>query len=111
MKLYVVKVVEQEKDKMKAFMKSAARREAMLEKKCGNQQGLIRAPHADLKESERKVEDLRAANVGLAASLEEARFELFIVQSRVTALSHYLLSLKRRENLESMMQVYVASSD
>ncbi|KAL6225966.1 hypothetical protein ACLB2K_004814 [Fragaria x ananassa] len=100
----VVKVVEQEKDKMEVFIKSATRREAMLEKKCGNQQGLIRAAHANLKKSERKVEDLRAANVGLAASLEEARFELFIVQSRVTALSHYLLSLKRRENLESMMQ-------
>lgn len=99
----IVETVENEKNKMKVFIKSAACREAMSERKCDNQQGLIRVACVDLKESKKKVADLRVANLGLVRSLEEAKLELSIVQNRVFALSNYVLALRQGECLDSIM--------
>ncbi|KAL6199841.1 hypothetical protein ACLB2K_029623 [Fragaria x ananassa] len=83
----IVKTVENEKNKMEVFIKSIVCRKAMLQKKCDNQQGLIRIASANMKESEKKVADLRVANLGLVRSLEEAKLELSTVHNSVCSVS------------------------
>ncbi|KAL6205211.1 hypothetical protein ACLB2K_022473 [Fragaria x ananassa] len=85
---------------MEKTIRSVARLEAIMEKKCEDQQGLIRSVVADLKEAKEEARILRVSNKELSYALSNAKADLNNAQERQVVLTdEYVSALKYERTL------------